>query len=169
MKILKFIGLLIVLIMTEASIHADELRIVVVNVGTVLERLSQKTQTFSRLEKEFLFRSESLERQHQDLLEAQRKLAKDSAILSAIVRKSEERTILSDQRELKRLQDEYNEDLSIRRNEELRRLEKEIAEIISNLARKESYDLVVYQGFIYFSERIDITDKVLKLLKEKIE
>lgn len=166
-KILKFISLFFVLVLAGASLNAAELKIGVVNAGKVLENSPQKTQALSRLEQEFLSRSKSLEKKHKALRAAQEKLVKDGAILSADERKSKERNILSDQRELKRLQDEYSEDLSIRRNEELRKLEKEIAETIVNLAKEESYDLVVYQGVIYASEKADMSDKVLELLKAK--
>jgi outer membrane protein len=92
-------------------------------------------------------------------------LSKDGAILSADERRKKERDIVSDQRELQRLQDEYSEDLSIRRNEELRALEKKIAATIVDLAEKESYDLIIYQGVIYASDKVDLTDKVLGMLK----
>ena len=78
-----------------------------------------------------------------------------------------ERTLVSDQRDIKRLQDEYSEDLSIRRNEELRKLEKEIAKTITDIAKKEKYDLIVFQGVIYASEKVDITNKVLESLKSQ--
>ena len=74
---------------------------------------------------------------------------------------------MSDQRDIKRLQDEYSEDLSIRRNEELRKLEKEIAKTITDIAKKEKYDLIVFQGVIYASEKVDITNKVLESLKSQ--
>ena len=167
MKKLKFIGLCLLLMMTAFSVQATEVKIGVVNAAAVLEQSPQKAQALSRLEKEFLSRSKSLEKKHKALRAAQEKLAKDGAILSADDRKSKEHEILSDQRELKRLQDEYSEDLTIRRNEELRKLEKEIAETIVNLAKAESYDLVVYQGVIYASERTDMTKRVLELLKAK--
>jgi outer membrane protein len=166
-KKLKNIGLLFALMMLGASVNAAELKIGVVNAAKVLEQSPQKTEALSRLEKEFLSRSKSLEKKHKELRAAQEKLAQDGAILSADERKAKERNILSDQRELKRIQDEYSEDLSIRRNEELRKLEKEIAETIVSLAKKEAYDLVVYQGVIYASERADLTPKVLELLKAK--
>ena len=57
--------------------------------------------------------------------------------------------------------------MSIRRNEELRKLEEEIAETIVELAKKESYDLVLYQGVIFASEKADLTSKVLEKLKAK--
>ena len=164
---MKFIGLLLVLMMAGTSVNAAELKIGVVNAGTVLEQSPQKSQALSRLEKEFLSRVKSLDKKHKNLRAAQEKLAKDGAILSADERKAKERKILTDQRELKRLQDEYSEDLSIRRNEELRKLEQEIADTIVNLAKEESYDLVVYQGVIYASERVDMTAKVLDILKAK--
>jgi len=166
-KNLKIIGLLLALMMLGASANAAELKIGVVNAGAVLEKSPQKTQALSRLEKEFLSRSKSLEKKHKALRATQEKLAQDGAILSADERKTTERNILSEQRELKRLQDEYSEDLSIRRNEELRKLEKEIAETIISLAKKEAYDLVVYQGVIYASDRADMTPQVLELLKAK--
>ena len=165
MKKMKFSWLLLALAFVGTSVNAAELKIGVVNAGAVLDKSPQKTQALSRLEKEFSARGKSLEGKLKNLRDDQDKLAKDGAILGADEQKTKERKILSDQRELKRLQDEYSEDLSIRRNEELRKLEQKIAQTIVDLAKKESYDLVVYQGVIYASEKVDMTAKVLELLK----
>ena len=164
---MKFVWVFLVLALAATSINAAELKIGVVNAGAVLEKSPQKEQALARLEKEFAMRSKSLESKFKALRAKQEKLAKDGAILGAVERKSKERAILGEQRELKRLQDEYSEDLSIRRNEELRKLEKDIAQTIVDLAKKESYDLVVYQGVIFASDRVDMTPKVLELLKAK--
>lgn len=165
MKKMKLSWLLLALAFVGTSVNAAELKIGVVNAGAVLDKSPQKTQALSRLEKEFSARGKSLESKLKGLRADQDKLAKDSAILGADEQKSKERKILSEQRELKRLQDEYSEDLSIRRNEELRKLEQKIAQTIVDLAKKESYDLVVYQGVIYASDKVDMTAKVLELLK----
>lgn len=167
MKNLKLLVLLFALFISAPYSYAAELKVGVVNAGAVLDKSPQKSAALARLEKEFSSRSKSLESKHKALLAAQDKLSKDSAILSAEERKNKERDILSDQRELKRLQDEYSEDLSIRRNEELRKLEKEIADTIIELAKKESYDLILYQGVIYASDKVDLTAKVLDMLKAK--
>jgi outer membrane protein len=164
-KKMKLSWLLLALTFVGTSVNAAELKIGVVNAGAVLDQSPQKTQALSRLEKEFSARGKSLESKLKVLRSDQDKLAKDGAILGADEQKSKERKILSDQRELKRLQDEYSEDLSIRRNEELRKLEQKIAQTIVDLAKKESYDLVVYQGVIYASDKVDMTAKVLELLK----
>jgi outer membrane protein len=164
---MKFIWLCLWIAVFSTPSYAAELKIGVVNAAAVMDQSPQKTRALARLEKEFSSRSKTIESKVKTLRAKQEKLVKDSAIYSSTERKNKERAIVSEQRDIKRLQDEYSEDLSIRRNEELRKLEKEIAQTIVELAKKESYDLVVYQGVIFASDNVDITDKVLKLLKAK--
>jgi outer membrane protein len=164
---MKFIWLCVLVAAFSTSVHAAELKVGVVNAAAVMEQSPQKTRALARLEKEFASRSKSIESKVKSLRAKQEKLVKDGAIYSADERKSKERALVSEQRDIKRLQDEYSEDLSIRRNEELRKLEKEIAKTIVDLAKKESYDLIVYQGVIFASDKVDITDKVLNSLKSK--
>jgi len=167
-KKVNILGLFFAIALTAGiTVQAAELKIGVVNAGAVLEKSPQKAQALARLEKEFSSRSTSLQKKIKALRAKQEQLSKDSAILSQDKLKAKERKILSEQRELKRLQDEYAEDLSIRRNEELRKLEKEIAKTIVDLAKQEAYDLVVYQGVIYASERTDMTKAVLEILTSK--
>jgi|TARA_B110000858_G_scaffold111638_1_gene127751 outer membrane protein len=164
---MKFIWLCAWVILFSTPVYAAELKVGVVNAAAVMEQSPQKTRALARLEKEFSSRSKAIETKVKSLRVKQEKLVKDGAIFSAEERKSKERTLVSDQRDIKRLQDEYSEDLSIRRNEELRKLEKEIAKTITDIAKKEKYDLIVFQGVIYASEKVDITNKVLESLKSQ--
>ncbi len=167
MKKMKLIWFCVWMAIFTAPIHATELKIGVVNAAAVMEQSPQKTRALARLEKEFSSRSKSIESKVKSLRAKQEKLAQDGAIYSAEQMKSKERELVSEQRDIKRLQDEYSEDLSIRRNEELRKLEQEIATTIRDLAIAESYDLIVFQGVIFASDKVDITDKVLTSLKSK--
>ncbi|EMR14132.1 outer membrane chaperone Skp (OmpH)-like protein [Methylophaga lonarensis MPL] len=168
MKNIKIIGLLFALFVAGTHpVHAAGIKVGVVNASVVLDQSPQKTQALARLEREFSSRSRTLEDRQKSLMDAQQKLNRDRAILSSDEVQAQERKLISDQRELNRMQDEYAEDLSIRRNEELRKLEEEVAQAIIDLAIKDSYDLVLYQGVIFASEAIDMTDKVLEELKRK--
>lgn len=167
MKKLKLLGLGLWLMALGVSVHAADVKVGVVNAAAVMEQSPQKARALARLEKEFSARSKSIENKVKSLRAKQEKLVKDGAIYSASERQSKERALLSEQRDIKRLQDEYSEDLSIRRNEELRKLEKEIAQTIIDLAKKDGYDLVVFQGVIFASDKVDITEKVLNILKSK--
>lgn len=169
MKKMNYIWIALTSLMLAAPVaHAeDALKVGVVNAAAILDKSPQKAAALARLEKEFSSRSQALDAKHKEILAAQDKLKKDGAILSAEDRKKRERDILSDQRELKRKQDEFSEDLSIRRNEELRKLEKQIASTIVELAKKDKYDVVLYQGVVFASDKVDITNKVLEMLDAK--
>ena len=167
MKTAKVILVSLALLAASPASFANDLKIGVVNASRILDQSPQKDAALQRLENEFSSRSKSLEAKNRQLRSAQEKLQKDAAILSADERDAQERKIIGDQRELKRLQEEYSEDLSIRRNEELRKLEEEIAKTIVEIAEAEKYDLVLYQGVIYASDKADLTSKVLEKLKAR--
>ena len=170
MKKVNILRLFFVIALTTGmSVQATDLKIGFVNLATVEEQSPQKKQALARLEKEFSSRNALLQKKIKTLRTKQEQLSKDRAILSQDELKTKERKLLSEQREFKRLQEEYDEDFSIRRNEELRRLIKEITKTIVDLAKKEAYDLVVYQGVIHASERADMTQQVLEILKSKVK
>lgn len=168
MKNIKIIGLLFALFIAGTHpLHATGIKVGVVNASVVLDQSPQKNQALARLEREFSSRSRALEERQTSIMDAQQRLNRDRAILSSDEIQAQERKLIADQRELNRLQDEFAEDLSIRRNEELRKLEEEVAQAIIDLAVRDSYDLVLYQGVIFANESIDMTDKVLEELQRK--
>ena len=80
-----------------------------------------------------------------------------------------EQDIRSRRREMRRSQEEFREELNLRRNQELSKLQRRVIEVIQELAKAESYDLVVTDGVVYAGERVDITAKVVGRLKETTE
>jgi len=94
-------------------------------------------------------------------------LTTDGAVLSESERNAKEREILGKRRELKRSQDEFRDDLNIRKNEMLRTVNVEIGNVIETFAKNEKYDLILAQGVMYAGSKVDITDQILKKLAEK--
>ena len=76
-----------------------------------------------------------------------------------------ERQIISKRRELKRLNDEFQEDLNIRKNEILGKLQKQINDALKALAKEMKFDIILGRDVLYFSPEIDVTDKLLAKLK----
>ena len=97
---------------------------------------------------------------HQDSKNTERRLKR----LSEAERSRLERDILSRRRKLKSSQAEFQEDLTLRQNEELGKLRKQVAEVIIGVAKKNGYDLVLESGVIWADNKINITDKVIKAL-----
>ncbi|MEW6352936.1 MAG: OmpH family outer membrane protein [Pseudomonadota bacterium] len=147
------------------SASAAEMKLGFVNAAKILEEAPQAEAARSKLEKEFAPRDKALVATQKEIKSLEDKLAKDGAIQSESERRKAERDVLTQKRDLKRAQDEFREDFNIRRNEEFGKLQKLVYEAIVALAKQENYDLIVGDGAIYASDRVDITDKVLERLK----
>ena len=85
--------------------------------------------------------------------------------MSDVERQRNETEIRAGKRELRRAQDEFREDLNLRRSQELSKLQQKVTEVIQVLAKAEKYDLIVSDGVIFAGSRVDITDMVLERLR----
>jgi outer membrane protein len=148
-----------------ATTEAADLKIGAVNAVKLLDEAPQKDAALERLKKEFEVRNRELVVQQKEARDLEDKFNRDAAIMSESDREELKRKVLNKSRDLKRAQDTFQEDYNIRRNEEFRKLQEDIAKAIVSLAEKKKYDLVVYEGVIYASNKVDITADVLKLLK----
>jgi len=91
------------------------------------------------------------------------RLEKDGPVLTEADRQRRQRELQDMDRDFQKRQREFREDLNQRRNEELQVLLERAQKIVRQLAVDEKYDLIV-QDSVYFSARVDITDKVLRAL-----
>lgn len=80
-------------------------------------------------------------------------------------RRKLEKEVVNGKRDLRRDQEEFRDDLNFRRNEEFGKIQKQIVEAIQAVAKEENYDMVVGEGVVYASKRVDITDKIVERLK----
>ena len=76
-----------------------------------------------------------------------------------------QRDIMTRRRDLKRDQDEFRDDVNLRRNEEFGKIQKKIIQTIQEVAKAQGYDLVLGDGVIYASDKVDITNLVIDKLK----
>lgn len=146
------------------AVSAAEVKIGVVNAQKVLEKAPQADAARKRLDAEFAPRDKSVTEMQKELRRDEERLEKDGAIMSEPERQKLEREIVAQKRDFKRKQDEFREDLNSRRNEEFSKLQKLIADIILAVAKSGGYDLVMTDGVLYASDKVDITDVVLQKL-----
>ncbi len=145
---------------------ADEaIRIAFVNTPQVLEQAPQAEAVRNTLQNEFSPRDAALVEEQKKVKELEDRLARDGVVMSDEARRKLEREILSQKREIKRARDEFTEDFNIRRNDELAKMQREIALSIVSLAKERGYDLILENGVIYASDRVDITKDVIERLK----
>lgn len=156
--------LTIALSFLSGTANAENTRVAFVDIAKVLEAAPQAIAANKRLSKEFEKRNAGLIKMRKELRQHEDKLAKEGGTMSESQLRKLERDIHELKREIKRSQEDYREDLNIRRNEELRKIQKRVYQAIVELAEKEKYDMVLGDGVIHASKGVDITSKVLSIL-----
>ncbi len=146
--------------------QAADYKVGVVDVGKVLESAPQAKTARKRIQREFEPKDRGLIKQQKELQKLEDKLVRDGAVMAESERSRLEGDIRSSRREIRRAQEEFREDLNLRRNQELGKLQKKVLEAIRNLAKKEKYDLIIGDGVIYAGKRVDITNKVISSLNK---
>jgi len=143
----------------------DAVRIGYVNVVKVVDEAPQGESARKKLAQEFGPRDKELVETRTKLRELEKELESGATTLDDRTRRKKERELIALRRHLKSATQEFREDYNLRRNEELGALQKVVYKAIVEIAKAEHYDLVMHEGAIYASDRIDITDKVLDKLR----
>ena len=151
----------------SSAVAAAELKVGYVQVDKILQEAPQTAESGKKLEREFSPRSQELDRTQKQIRDIEASLDKEGVTLSESERRNKERDVSNLKIEFQRKQRELREDINLRKNEELSVLQDRINKAVQTVSETDGYDLVVYGGVAYASKKIDITDKVLKLLGKK--
>lgn len=143
-----------------------ETKIGFVDSAKLMEAAPQVKAAQAKIEAEFAPREKELVKMQQDIRTMEDRMSRDSSIMSESESSKLQRDVLAKQRDLKRSQEEFRDDLNIRRNEVLSKLQKEIYDVVVAFAKEQNFDLILTQGVVYSSDRIDVTESVLKKLKQ---
>lgn len=147
---------------------AGDIKIGVVNTEKILRESIPAIQAQKKIEQEFVPRDEDIKKMALEAKNLQDKLEKESIKMEETERRNLERNLANLSREYQRAQRQMREDLSVRQNEEYSVILERTNRAISKIAEAENYDLILQlQDSVYRSQRIDITDKVIKALDKE--
>ena len=138
----------------------------VVNVARLLQEAPQAQAASQALENEFAARKRDLQNSERDLKAREDKLQKDGATMAEAERRNQEKALRDGQRDFARKQNEFMEDLNVRRNEALGQLQRSILAEVQTYAKTAGLDLVVSEA-LYASPAVDVTNQVLAALQAK--
>lgn len=145
-----------------------EFKLGFVNGQRVVNESPQAQKAKKKIEKEFEKRDADLQQLSKKLQSMQEGVEKNSVTMAESDRRTREREFNELNREFQRKQREFREDLNLRQNEEMAAIFERANKIIRQIAEAEKYDLIVQEA-VYFSPRIDITDKVIKALGDSAQ
>ncbi len=152
-----------VLLAFAGAAQAQELKIGYVNSERVLRDSIPAKAAQTKLEAEFAKRDRELNDLGTRLKAAADKLEKDAPTTAENERNRRQRELIEQDRDLQRKRREFQEDLAQRKNEELATVVERANKVIKQIFDSEKYD-VILQEVVFAGPRVDITDKVIKLL-----
>ena len=164
MKTLNTIWASALLCLAMASgAHSQESRLAFINSQRITSESGPAKATTAKLEAEFSKRQKELTDLQGSLKTFSEKFERDAPTMTESQRATKQKEFVEQNRDFQRKKREFDEDLNGRRNEELQQVYEKATKAIKQLSETEKYDLVVQEA-VYFNPKIDITDKVIKIL-----
>ena len=160
----RLIGILFSIILLLPMSVLAEIKIGYVVVEKVLKEAPQTTVSNKKLEKEFKSRTDGLQKKVKGIQKQEKDYKKNSVTMSESERQKAQKKMQNAKIDIQRIERELREDIDIRRREEIGKLQQQINKSIESLAKKEKYDLILYQGVAYASKGIDISNDLIKAL-----
>jgi len=142
------------------SVAAQDFRIGFVSTDRLFREANIAKAAQTKLEQEFSRREKDLQNLAQQLKAASEKFEREAPTLAESQRVVRQRQLINQDQEFQRKQREFQEDLNLRKNEELQAVLERANRVIKQIAEAEKYDLVIQEA-VYINPRHDITDKVL--------
>lgn len=139
---------------------AQDFRVGFVNTDRIFREANLAKSAQVKLEQEFARREKEIQTLASQLKSASEKFEREAPTLAEAQRVSRQRQLVEQDREFQRKQREFQEDLNLRKNEELQGVLERANRVIKQVAEAEKYDLVIQEA-VYINPKHDITDKVL--------
>jgi len=122
-----------------------------------------------RLQEEFSGRNDKLLEAQEQIEKLEKRLRDSGAKMEPVRRRRLEREIASRKRRLRTRTEDFQSEFSDRRNEELADIQKMVSKVISDVAKKRKFDLVMSEPVLYASDRIDMTDTIIEMLEKRAQ
>lgn len=149
-----------------ATAQDTNLKVGFVNVGRVIENAPQGEAALRKLEEEFGPRDREIRAMREEVQKLEEDLIKNELVLEDSERTSKELELRDKRRALRRATSEFREDYNLRRNEELNALQKIVIKAIVEIAKQETYDLILHEPAVVFAgDQIDMTETILEKLR----
>ncbi|GAB4059029.1 OmpH family outer membrane protein [Uliginosibacterium sediminicola] len=161
----RFSLILLACLLATPALAVDFVRVGFVNADKLMRESAPAQRVQKKLDKEFEKRDQDLQRVAKQLQTMQDALEKNSLLMPETERRGKEREFSDLNRDFQRRRREYLEDRNQRQSEEMAGVLERANKAIKQVAEAEKFDLIV-QDAVYFNPRIDITDKVIKLLAD---
>ena len=148
---------------------AQQAKIGVVNIPVLLDRAPQTKAVMDSLQEEFAPRQREFLAKQKELEDLTARIQKDVAVMGESERRTAENDLRDLRRDVSRMQQEFREDIELRQNEELGKLQSTLLKAVQDYAQAQEYDLIVGDGVLFASSAVNITDEVLRAVEASFQ
>jgi outer membrane protein len=168
-KVLALLSSVLLIAVGAQAYAADAAsKIAVVNVQQVLLQSSKVAEVNTKLQDQFKPRQEKLAATQKSLQDSMDKFNKDSFNMKAAERDSTEKKLNDEKAAFLKDAGAFQKEVNAEQNKAMQSILKQLSGIISDMAKKSGYSLVLdSQAVVYSADATDITKEVAKDFNQK--
>lgn len=156
----------IILLLNSSCIIADT-KIGFVDMASLIDNSPQISHAKATINSEFEVQYVDIEQKSNDLEILENRITKDGAIMSlSELSKLQERARILE-RQIRRAKEDLKDAISIRNNLVLNKIQEELRVTVKQYAIDNGYDAILINAILYVSDEMDVTNEILKILKNK--
>jgi outer membrane protein len=151
----------------STSVFAADLKIGVLDLQKVLASAPQVEAMKAKLKSQFDPKGKELESLQNTLKADVAKYQKNEAVMKDQDRKGMQEKIMGEQKQLQEKQGSFQQSLVAAQNQAMQTILKQVQDIVSNIATKDKYDLILLKAALgYSKDNMEITNQVIDAMKK---
>ncbi len=159
------IGLILLSGLMSANVFAADLKVGVVSVERILTEAPQVDAVNTSMLERFGPQRDELQKGEKDITKMQENYKRNELVMTEDKLNDLKKEIITKIQQLKQKEAQLTQEVGSVRNQELAVLQTQVRGIIDDIAKKGKYDLILSEGVAFSSPKLDITDKVLDIMK----
>lgn len=148
----------------SATTPADDLRIAVIDPNRIVEESPQYQAAREMLSAEVKEREAALRQQQDELDQLSARLERDGSLMSSDEVSRLQNDIRARTRKLRYAKSEVQEEFALRQTDLRTKLVKQVEEVVQRIAKEQGIDLILSEGVVFYSQRVDISGEVIERL-----
>jgi outer membrane protein len=166
---MKKLGLIIAALFVAGAASAADVKIGFVDVRKAIEDTKAGKKVKSDLDADFKKREKDLQKRADDVKKMQADYEKKSLVLSDEAKAKKQSELQEEMMKYNQEVQKNTADLRKKEQELMEPIFKKMQDVINNIAKKESYTLIMQnrENILYAAQEIDLTDRVVKEFEKK--
>lgn len=160
-KLITTALMLVALCFSFGSMAAS--KIGVIDVHKLIEQSPEVKALNKRITREFTPRRQKIVDLQATIEKKAQRLKRDFATMSDSEKSSIQSSLMTERRNLQRLQQDFQQDISMLQNKEMKKFFTRLKKTVDSYAKKNDYDLILQKDAAPFaSKKVDVTNAVLR-------